>query len=78
MARARTASERHRLRQTFEEVPELYDRARPAYPTELFDDLVSLGRIPDGGRILELGCGTGKATLSLAQARLRDRWPRAR
>jgi SAM-dependent methyltransferase len=51
----------------FEEVPELYDRARPEYPPELFDDLITLGGIPDGGRILELGCGTGKATRPLAE-----------
>ncbi len=58
---------RHRLRTTFEEVPDLYDRARPGYPAEVFDDLVDLGRVPTGGRILEIGAGTGKATLSLAE-----------
>jgi SAM-dependent methyltransferase len=67
MARVRSTTERLRLRQAFEEAPELYDRARPTYPPELFDDLVTLGRIPDGGRILELGPGTGKATLPLAE-----------
>ena len=67
MPRVRSTAERLRLRQMFEEVPELYDRARPTYPPELFDDLVSLGRIPEGGRILELGPGTGKATRSLAE-----------
>ncbi len=59
--------ERRRLRETFEQVPELYDRARPSYPAELFDDLVTLGGLPEGGRILELGPGTGKATLPLAE-----------
>jgi SAM-dependent methyltransferase len=67
MPRVRTTAERLRLRQMFEEVPELYDRARPTYPPELFDDLASLGGIPEGGRILELGPGTGKATRSLAE-----------
>jgi SAM-dependent methyltransferase len=67
MPRVRTTTERLRLRQMFEEVPELYDRARPSYPLELFDDLAALGRIPVGGRILELGPGTGKATRSLAE-----------
>jgi SAM-dependent methyltransferase len=57
---------RHRLRGTFEEVAELYDRARPGYPPEVFDDLLELGRVPEGGRILELGVGTGKATVPLA------------
>jgi SAM-dependent methyltransferase len=58
---------RHRLRTTFEEVAELYDRARPGYPEEVFDELVSLGSLRDGARILEIGPGTGKATLELAR-----------
>ena len=58
---------RRRLRETFEEVPELYDRARPTYPAELFDDLVALAGLAPGARILELGPGTGKATLPLAE-----------
>ncbi len=59
-------AERHVLRATFERVPELYDRARPVYPDELFDDLVALARVPAHGRVLEIGCGTGKATAPLA------------
>jgi SAM-dependent methyltransferase len=59
--------ERHRLRETFEEVPELYDRARPSYPAELLDDLVELCGLSPGATILELGPGTGKATLALAE-----------
>jgi len=54
--------DRRRLRATFDEVPELYDRARPTYPDALFDDLVAL--LP-GPRLLEIGCGTGKATAAL-------------
>jgi tRNA G46 methylase TrmB len=54
------------LRTSFEEVPELHDRARPTYPGPLFDDLASLGALGDGARVLEIGCGTGKATLALA------------
>ena len=30
------------LRQTFDQAAELYDRARPGYPPELFDDLAEL------------------------------------
>jgi SAM-dependent methyltransferase len=60
-------ADRRRLRATFEEVPELYDRARPLYPSELFDDLVSFGRLEPGSRVLEIGCGTGQATLPLAE-----------
>src|ERR671939_1835642 len=59
--------DRRRLRTTFEEVPELYDRARPLYPAELFDDLVTLAGLRTGARVLEIGCGTGQATLPLAE-----------
>ena len=58
---------REELRWTFQQVPELYDRVRPSYPPELFDDLVALARIPRGGRVLELGPGTGQATRPLAE-----------
>jgi SAM-dependent methyltransferase len=56
---------REQLRQTFETVPALYDRVRPTYPAALFVDLTSA--IRPGGRILEIGPGTGQATLPLAE-----------
>ena len=61
------AAERERLRCTFDEVAEAYDLARPAYPAELFDDLVELAGLRAGARMLEIGCGTGKATVPLAE-----------
>ncbi len=59
--------ERLRLRTTFDGDALLYHEMRPGYPEELFDDVVSLSGIPPGGRILEIGCGTGQATLPLAR-----------
>jgi ubiquinone/menaquinone biosynthesis C-methylase UbiE len=59
--------ERNRLRATFDQVAPLYDEAHPTYPEELFDDVVSLSGIPPGGRILEIGCGTGQATVLFAR-----------
>ncbi len=56
-----------RLRTTFDEVAELYDEARPGYPEPLIDEVVSLAGLPPGGRILEVGCGTGQATLPFAR-----------
>jgi SAM-dependent methyltransferase len=62
----------HRERRTtFDEVAELYDRVRPTYPDALFDDLVELAGLDPGSRVVEVGCGTGKATLPLAERGLR-------
>jgi SAM-dependent methyltransferase len=60
-------ADRERLRQTFGTVADQYDRARPTYPAAVYDDLAALGNIPPGGRILEIGPGTGKATVELAR-----------
>src|ERR1051326_4367553 len=59
--------ERKRRRTPYDEIAQLYDQARPGYPEALFDDVVSLSGIVPGGRILEIGCGTGKATVPLAR-----------
>jgi SAM-dependent methyltransferase len=58
---------REQLRATFNEDAELYDRVRPGYPAELFSDLAKLAGIGPGSRVLEIGCGTGQLTLSLAE-----------
>lgn len=52
--------------QVFNDVPELYDRVRPAYPDELLADLVAITGIDERSSVLEVGCGTGQATRSLA------------
>jgi SAM-dependent methyltransferase len=56
-----------RLRGAFDEAAELYDRARPGYPAELFDELERQAGIGPGCRVLEIGSGTGQATLPLAE-----------
>jgi SAM-dependent methyltransferase len=53
-------------RAVFDTVAELYDQSRPGYPEKLFEDIISLSSIPNGGDILEIGCGTGQATLPFA------------
>jgi SAM-dependent methyltransferase len=64
---ASSDAERERLRQTFDRASGVYDRARPAYPAELFDRLLGATGLDAGARLLEIGCATGKATLPLAQ-----------
>lgn len=59
--------DRSQLRTTFNQVALLYDQVRPGYPKALFDDVVSLSAIPPGGKILEIGCGTGQATVPFAR-----------
>ncbi len=51
----------------FDQVAELYDEMRPGYSPQLVEDVFALANLPDGGRILEIGCGTGKATVPFAQ-----------
>src|SRR6266487_6124190 len=59
--------DRERLRQTFNQAAGSYHRARPDYPSELFDDLITVTGLAPGDRLLEVGCATGKATLPLAR-----------
>ena len=55
-------------RTIFGEVAELYDKARALYPEALFDDVLDYARCTTASsmRALEIGAGTGKATVALA------------
>jgi SAM-dependent methyltransferase len=53
-------------RLAFGTVAELYDRARPSYPTATIDVLCERARLAPGSEVLEVGAGTGKATRLLA------------
>ena len=54
------------LRGTFNTVAALYEEMRPGYPEELVEDILDLSEIEARGRILEIGCGTGQATIPFA------------
>jgi SAM-dependent methyltransferase len=54
-------------RLAFGEVAELYDRARPSYPAALVEDVLELAAPSNPTRALEVGAGTGKATVLFAQ-----------
>lgn len=55
------------LNETFDQVAELYDRARPRYPLQLFDDLARLTGLKAGARVLEIAPATGIVTVPLAR-----------
>jgi len=61
-----TGPDRRDLGRVFNDVPEFYDRVRPTYPDELFADLAAITGRDRGSSVLEVGCGTGQATRSLA------------
>ena len=50
-------------RTVFGEVAEQYDAARPEYPDEIFEIVMTYGGLQAGDRALEIGAGTGRATL---------------
>jgi SAM-dependent methyltransferase len=53
---------------SFGAAAELYDRRRPSYPDAAIDVALAGGPVH---HVVEVGCGTGKATTSLAQRGLR-------
>ncbi len=57
---------RRRYAQVFDEVAEEYDRERRGYPDELIDAVFRAGALSAGDRVVEVGCGTGLLTASLA------------
>ncbi len=60
-------ADRDRLKKTFDEDAALYDSIRPRYPEQLFDDIILQTGLDPGAKVLEVGCGTGQATVGLAQ-----------
>jgi SAM-dependent methyltransferase len=55
-----------RRRRSFEHTAELYERYRPTYPPEIFDAVRSYADLAPDDPILEVGAGTGRATVHLA------------
>jgi SAM-dependent methyltransferase len=55
------------LRIGFDRAAEDYQRTRPVCPPRLFDDLIDLAGLQAGDRVIEIGCGTGQATVPLVE-----------
>ena len=51
------------IRLTFNRVADIYDRVRPSYPANMFDELFEM--LPPQPTIVEVGPGTGQATKDL-------------
>ena len=55
------------LRKTFNDDVYNYDKARPNYPDELFEAVFDYARLTDNSSALEIGLGTGQATVPFLQ-----------
>jgi cyclopropane fatty-acyl-phospholipid synthase-like methyltransferase len=64
---ARDSEKRDCLRAGFDQAPQAYQRTRPVLPAAAFDDLISLAGLVPGDRVAEIGCGTGQASVPLAE-----------
>src|ERR1022692_2232641 len=60
-----------RYGRVFDEIAAEYDRHRPAYPDELIVQACRVAGIGSGDLVLEVGCGSGQLTRSLAGRGLR-------
>src|SRR5215469_2905713 len=60
-----------RYGRVFDEIAAEYDRHRPAYPDELIDQACRIAGLGTGDAVLEVGCGSGQLTRSLAGRGLR-------
>ncbi len=52
---------------SFGKLSELYDAVRPSYPKELFSKVIEFTNLSQSSKILEVGCGSGQATLPFAK-----------
>ncbi|TGC62283.1 SAM-dependent methyltransferase [Salmonella enterica subsp. enterica serovar Wilhelmsburg] len=55
------------LRLKFNEDVLNYDKWRPRYSSELFKDIIAYAALDDANNVLEIGIGTGQATLPILQ-----------
>jgi SAM-dependent methyltransferase len=55
----------------FDRAAEEYERVRPSYPASLVDTACAAAGLSPGSPVVEIGCGTGKLTVALAERELR-------
>jgi SAM-dependent methyltransferase len=59
--------EREQRHSWYGDVAQTYNRVRPKYTPAFLDRVIDLAKLPVNAKILEVGCGPGTATISLAQ-----------
>jgi len=55
------------LKHTFNVDPERYHRYRPSYPREIIQRIIDATGLARGADLLEIGPGTGQATIAFAE-----------
>jgi ubiquinone/menaquinone biosynthesis C-methylase UbiE len=60
-------SKRRYQRTLFERVAESYEACRLGYPSEVVEFVTTTAELGSGSKVLEVGCGTGQLTESLAR-----------
>src|ERR1700722_13849493 len=64
----RTSRQLDATRGWFDTIAKDYEQTRPTYPDEVFRDIIHLTKLSSGGRVLEIGCGTGQVSLNLLKS----------
>jgi ubiquinone/menaquinone biosynthesis C-methylase UbiE len=63
----RERSKRHSQRVLFDDIAQRYEASRPGYPDQVVEFVVTTAGLGPGSAVLEIGCGTGQLTESLAR-----------
>ena len=54
-------------RLSFDKIAKAYDHFRPSYPARMIEHIERTAQLGPRSRLLEIGCGTGKATILFAE-----------
>ncbi|MEK6981975.1 MAG: class I SAM-dependent methyltransferase [Candidatus Micrarchaeota archaeon] len=60
-------SRKTKIAQSFDKISRTYEDVRPTYPDVVIKKILSFSKIPKNGKIVEVGCGPGIATIPFAK-----------